>query len=194
VPWVVWAVVGAAVGAALAPFGRRVVARYAPAPGPAGYVAGSALLMAAAAAGGPSWRTAALCWAAAFAVPLAVIDIRVHRLPDPLTLPCAAGCLGLLAPTPGAPRALLGALVVGGVFGLLALVAPFGWGDAKLGLTLGALLAWRGWAAVFQGVFAGFLLAAAYGLVLLAGRRARGGDPIPFGPFLVLGAALVLGA
>lgn len=185
---------GALLGAALAPGARAVVARYAQAPPLRLLVVGSALVMAAAAAGGPSWRTAALCWAAAFAVPLAVIDVRVHRLPDPLTLPCAAGCLALLAPTGAGLRALVGALVVGGAFGLLALVAPFGWGDAKLGLALGALLAWQGWPAVFQGVFAGFVLAAGFGLGLVAVRRARRSDPIPFGPFLMLGAALVLAA
>jgi hypothetical protein len=41
-----------------------------------------------------AWELAALAWLTLLAVPLAFIDVAVHRLPDPLT---AAACIGIFA-------------------------------------------------------------------------------------------------
>jgi leader peptidase (prepilin peptidase)/N-methyltransferase len=145
------------------------------------------------------WHDLALLWAAGCAIPAAVIDLRERRLPDRLTLPGAFGTLVLLGVagtlgdrTGSALRALVAAGVLGAAFWLLALAAPIGLGDAKLALTLGAALGWYGWGAVLAGVFTGFLLAGVAGLLLVAVGRARLGDPIPFGPFLVAGATLAI--
>jgi leader peptidase (prepilin peptidase) / N-methyltransferase len=54
------------------------------------------------------------------------------------------------------------------------------------------MLAWRGWAALIVGGFAGFLFAAVYGIALLASRRATRKYQIPFGPFMIAGAFLVI--
>ncbi|MGW1950309.1 hypothetical protein ACWCRC_39150 [Streptomyces sp. NPDC001940] len=68
-----------------------------------------------------------------------------------------------------------------------------GFGDVKLALTIGAVL---GWLTLLLGPFAGYLIAAAHGVALLARGKATGKTPLPFGPSLLLGAlvGVALGA
>ncbi|NUV66481.1 prepilin peptidase [Streptomyces sp. CAI-121] len=139
------------------------------------------------------------------AVLLAVVDRRVHRLPDVLTLPLAAAAVLLLggaALLPGHAGSwtsgLLGGLALGGFYLLLFLINPngMGFGDVKLALALGVALGWYGWTVLFLGGFAGFLFGAAYGLALVLLRRAGRRTGIPFGPFMAAGAltGVLLGA
>ncbi|AXG80027.1 prepilin peptidase [Streptomyces paludis] len=140
-----------------------------------------------------------------FAVLLALVDRRVHRLPDQVTLPLAAGAavlLGAAALLPGGAgsyaTALLGGLALGGCYVVLFLINPngLGFGDVKLALSLGVALGWYGWLVLFVGAFAGFLLGAVYGVGLMLLRRAGRKSAIPFGPFMIVGALLgiLLGA
>jgi leader peptidase (prepilin peptidase) / N-methyltransferase len=149
----------------------------------------------------PGLVLAAACWLAVCAVALAWIDVAVQRLPDVLTALAYAGTVGLLllaAATGGhwadLLRAAGGGLALAAVYLALAVIsrAAIGLGDAKLSASLGTMLAWSGWAALAAGVFAGFLLAAVYGLGLLVSGRATGGQRIPFGPFMVAGTLLVV--
>ncbi|MFD5902780.1 prepilin peptidase [Streptomyces microflavus] len=139
------------------------------------------------------------------AVLLATVDRRVHRLPDPLTLPLAAAAVLLLggaALLPGHAGSwtsgLLGGPALGGFYFLLFLINPngMGFGDVKLALALGVALGWYGWEVLFLGGFAGFLFGAAYGLGLVLLRRAGRRTGIPFGPFMIVGAltGILLGA
>ncbi|MFD5447517.1 prepilin peptidase [Streptomyces sp. NPDC127100] len=130
---------------------------------------------------------------------LAVVDLRVRRLPDPLTLPLAGTALALLGVTALVPEhagewttALLGALALGAGYFLLFLINPAGmaFGDVKLALGAGAVLGWYGWPTVMLGTFAGFLLGAVYGGALVVAGRAGRGTAIAFGPFLLTGALL----
>jgi leader peptidase (prepilin peptidase)/N-methyltransferase len=139
---------------------------------------------------------AAMCWLAACSVPLALIDARIRRLPDPLTAAAYAGTLALLAVAAAAGahwgqlgRAAAGGAVLAGCLLALALVGPgaVGLGDVKLAASAGTALAWYGWGLLVAGVFAGLLLAACYGLVLLVLGRATLRHQIPFGPFLLAG-------
>ena len=57
----------------------------------------------------------------------------------------------------------------------------------KLALFLGAVLGWYGWRTVVIGAFAGYLLAALYGVGLILTRRAGRQRVIPFGPFVPVG-------
>ncbi|MEU0381520.1 A24 family peptidase [Streptomyces cyaneofuscatus] len=158
-----------------------------------------------AAATGPRPELAAWLLLAPPAVLLATVDRRVHRLPDPLTLPLAAAAVLLLggaALLPGHAGSwasgLLGGLVLGGFYLLLFLINPngMGFGDVKLALALGVALGWYGWEVLFLGGFAGFLFGAAYGLGLVLLRRAGRRTGIPFGPFMIAGAlvGVLLGA
>ncbi|MEU4036204.1 prepilin peptidase [Streptomyces collinus] len=146
------------------------------------------------------WLLLAPVW-----VLLAAVDLRVRRLPDPLTLPLAAAALALLGlaallpeHTGHWPTALYGTLALGGGYFALFLVnsAGMGFGDVKLALGAGAVLGWYGWPTVLLGAFAGFLLGALYGGALVVARRADRKTAIPFGPFLLAGtvAGLLIGA
>ncbi|WP_190196035.1 prepilin peptidase [Streptomyces djakartensis] len=132
---------------------------------------------------------------------LTVVDFRVRRLPDPLTLPFAGAALALLGLTALVPEhagqwttALLGSLALGGGYFALFLINPagMGFGDVKLALGTGAVLGWYGWPTVMLGTFAGFLLGALYGGALVVARRADRKTAIAFGPFLITGAFLGL--
>ncbi|MGW1727403.1 prepilin peptidase [Streptomyces sp. NPDC002306] len=136
---------------------------------------------------------------------LAVVDFRVQRLPDVLTLPFAAAALALLGVAALLPEhagdwltALWGALALGGGYFVLFLINPggMGFGDVKLALGTGAVLGWYGWPTVMLGTFAGFLFGAVYGGVLVVARGAGRKTSIAFGPFLIAGAfaGLLIGA
>ncbi|PJE96623.1 prepilin peptidase [Streptomyces carminius] len=175
-------------------------------PGAAGTAAVTAAvcaLLAAAVGGRPELGVWLLL--APFAVLLAAVDRRVHRLPDVVTLPLAAACaalLGVAALLPGAggswPGALLGGSALGAVYLGLFLASPrgMGLGDVKLAVPVGTALGWYGWGTLLTGAFAGFALGAVHGMSLVVLRRASRETAMPFGPFMVAGAlaGLVLGA
>ncbi|MFD7674361.1 prepilin peptidase [Streptomyces anulatus] len=183
-----------------------------PAPGPVAYAPGVlaplvTVVACVALAAATGARPELIGWLALtpVAVLLAVVDRRVHRLPDPLTLPLAAAVVLLLggaALLPGHAGSwtsgLLGGLALGGFYFLLFLINPngMGFGDVKLALALGVALGWYGWTVLFVGGFAGFLFGALYGLALVLLRRAGRRTGIPFGPFMLGGAVtgLLLGA
>ncbi|MBP5937678.1 prepilin peptidase [Streptomyces acidiscabies] len=141
-----------------------------------------------------AWLLLAPAW-----VLLAVVDVRVRRLPDPLTWGLAVAAPALLGVAALVPdhagewtTALLGAVVLGAAILVLHLLNPegMGYGDAKLAVGLGAVLGWYGWDTVLLGAFAGFALGAGYGGVLAVVRRSGRGTTIAFGPFLIAGAVL----
>ena len=68
----------------------------------------------------------------------------------------------------------------------------FGLGDAKLALSVGALLGWYGWPVLLAGLVLAFALSALVGLGLLPARRVRWSTHLPFGPFLIVATALTL--
>ncbi|MEU4150323.1 A24 family peptidase [Streptomyces sp. NPDC026659] len=135
------------------------------------------------------------------AVLLAAVDLRVRRLPDPLTLPLAATTLTLLALAALVPEhaghwltALYGTLALGTGYLALHLLNPsgMGFGDVKLAPALGAALGWYGWPTLMLGTLAAFASGALYGLTLVAFRKADRKSTIPFGPFLLTGTFLGL--
>jgi len=67
-----------------------------------------------------------------------------------------------------------------------------GYGDVRLALVLGLGLGWLGVQAVLLGFFAANLLGAIIGLSLIAAKKMRRDQPIPYGVFLALGAALAI--
>ncbi len=153
---------------------------------------------------GPLGERVALAWWLGCAVPLVLVDLAVHRLPDRLTWPAAVGTwalLGVAAATGAGAGAWLRAVTAGVALGLAFATTTlllgrrgFGLGDAKLALGVGALLGWQGWGVVVTGLVLTFLLSALVGVVLLASRRVGWSSHLPFGPFLVAGtcAALLL--
>jgi leader peptidase (prepilin peptidase)/N-methyltransferase len=156
----------------------------------------AALLAVVAVRVGPSPLLPAWLWLAGWAVLLTVVDLQHKLLPNRALLPATAGAAVLLT---GAAvvtgdwsallRAVLSAVALGVVLYLMALVTPngLGLGDVKLGPLLGLYLGWLGVAAVFLGVFLGFVVQAVLALVLLAARRVTTDTQLPFGPALLAG-------
>jgi leader peptidase (prepilin peptidase) / N-methyltransferase len=138
--------------------------------------------------------------AAAFLVPLVLIDLRERRLPDGLTLGGTASLLILLAlggaltgdlgPLTGA---ILGALAMAGLLLALHLASPsgMGFGDVKLGLLLGVVVGSRSPALVLVALLVAGTLGAGIGVVLMVRHRRRD-VTLPFGPCLIIGAAVAL--
>ncbi|MER6219569.1 prepilin peptidase [Streptomyces sp900105755] len=184
----------------------KTATTHAPAPAPAPLALATATVCAALAlATGTRPELAVWLLLAPVGVLLAVVDFRVQRLPDPLTLPLAAAALALLGVAALLPEhagdwltSLYAALALAGAYFVLFLVNPggMGFGDVKLALGTGAVLGWYGWPTVLLGTFAGFLLGALYGGALVVLRRAGRKTAIAFGPFLIAGAfaGLLVGA
>ena len=151
---------------------------------------------------GASPALPAFCFLAAVSVALAFIDVTHQRLPDLLTLPSypvAIVALGAATPFvrhgPGhLVHAIIGLAGALAFYLILALIYPagIGWGDVKLSGLLGLYLGWTGLGALVTGLAAGFVLAAAAGLALIAAGRATRRSQIAFGPFMVVGALAVI--
>jgi leader peptidase (prepilin peptidase)/N-methyltransferase len=148
------------------------------------------------------WELPAFLALAGVAVLLALIDLRHHLLPDRVVLPAIAAGAVLLAlagavegNVSAVVRAGVAAVVLFAVFLVLALIAPsgLGMGDVKLAALLGLYLGWLGWNVVVLGAAAGFVVQAALAVVLLAVRRIGLKGELPFGPAMLLGAALAIG-
>lgn len=143
---------------------------------------------------------AALAWMAAAGIVLAAIDASKRRLPDAILAPTLVGVVALLIAAglvDHRPHQLLQALISGAAafaaFTLLALATSgLGFGDCKLAALLGVALGWFSWRTLFAGITLGFLLAALYLLPrMMAGRSARS-ERIAFGPFMLMGALIIL--
>jgi leader peptidase (prepilin peptidase)/N-methyltransferase len=156
---------------------------------------------------GLTWHTGILWAFLAALVIVTFIDLEHQIVPDRITLPGIA--IGLtwsvltallfsrphgtpLSFSPPAPLdALLGTLVGGGILYLVAVLSRggMGGGDIKLTAMVGAFLGWR---AALLTIFLGTLSGSVIALLLLASGKKSRKDPMPFGPFLVLGAVLAL--
>lgn len=134
-------------------------------------------------------------------VALTFIDLEHHRLPDAIVLKLyPAGLVGLalaglLSGAWPLATAAIGVaawvVVIGGVW-FVSGGRGMGFGDVKLAPILGATLGWVGVSAAVIGLFSAFALGALVGIVLILARRAGRKSAIPFGPFLVVGAAIGL--
>lgn len=163
------------------------------------------------------WLVLAAClYFAVMAVRLTIIDVRHHLLPNRIVFPSygIAGALlagaalavvfsGALTGMPDADAALFGVpglrIVAGGAvlwlfYFVLRLIYPpgMGFGDVKLAGVLGLYLGYLGWSHVFAGTFAAFLFGGLWSLVVLAARRGTLKSAIPFGPFMLAGAAAAM--
>ncbi len=121
------------------------------------------------------------------------VDLEHQIVPDRITLPGIA--LGLLLGSTLLPvgwqASLAGALLGGGLFYLIVVASRggMGGGDVKLIAMIGAFLGWKG---VLLTIFLAALVGSLVGIFLMVFMGKGRKDPIPFGPFLALGALLTL--
>lgn len=138
---------------------------------------------------------------AALSCVLGVIDVRTHRVPNRLILPAVPLLLGLLlsACALGAEWTRFGGAVLGGAllfcfYLALRIASPagMGGGDVKLAGVVGLMLGWWGWSALALGAVAGFVLGGAFGVGVILLRRGNRRTRIPFAPFMLGGAWIVI--
>lgn len=143
------------------------------------------------------WTAIALLFVSALVV-VTFIDLDHQIIPDEISLPgIVIGFLVSFAGIGPAPLdSLLGILLGGGTLWLVAAgyerlrgIEGMGGGDIKLLAMIGAFLGWR---AVLVTVMVGSLTGALVGGARVAFGRAGSEVPIPFGPFLALGALVAL--
>ena len=125
------------------------------------------------------------------------IDIDYQIIPDVITYPGIVLGIGLSVFLPvGIVDSLIGFLVGGGLFYLVAEASlrilkqdGMGGGDIKLIAMIGAFLGWQSvLLTIFLSSLGGALLGGAFMLIKGWGRK----TPIPFGPFLALGAIIAM--
>jgi len=146
---------------------------------------------------------------------LSIIDFRHYIIPDSLNL--SLGILGVilvvvktLNPKPSTLRPnfmgyysslftfsnkvwlnhLFGLVFAAFVFWLIIFLSKgkgMGWGDFKLACALGLIF---GWPDILMVFILSFLLGGLSGIILIILKKKRLKEAVPFGPFLVLGAAL----
>jgi leader peptidase (prepilin peptidase)/N-methyltransferase len=150
----------------------------------------------------------------AYFILVVVIDVEHRLILHPTSAFGAILSLGLGAWMHGFPRTLLGGAAGFGVmlffylFGLLLIRLlnrwrglslgdedgeALGFGDVILGGVLGLILGWPG---VFASIFLTILLAGAasflYIILMVALQRYQSNQTLPYGPFLVLGAVILI--
>ena len=135
-------------------------------------------------------------------VALAVIDARTKLLPNRIVFPLyAVGLAGfglitaLRRDAPGVRdlvTAVVSMAVLYGLFYLIAMFGPMGYGDVKLAGVIGLYLGWRGVPVVYVGVLLGTVSAALVSLIVIATRSARHQTwrrlEVAYGPYLLFGA------
>ena len=131
-------------------------------------------------------------------------DLKHRLVLDLITLPSLALALVLanLSPDLSIVRALFGILIGGGLMLPFAVVSEifhdgqgFGWGDVKLAMVIGAMTGMSlnyGQLYALWALIAGTIIGGVVTILLLVIRRVGFRDALPYGPYLVVGAGLIL--
>ena len=140
---------------------------------------------------GPALASLAFLVLTYILIAIALIDLEQRIIPNRLTLPLIILGLTFRAFQGALVPALLGALAGGGLLFLIALVYPkgMGFGDVKLLAMTGIFL---GWYQVLISLFVGSFLGVLVMVPLLLLKKIERKTPVPFGPFLVIGALVVM--
>lgn len=134
-------------------------------------------------------------------VAISAIDFDLQIIPKRIVYPTIFASVPLLALAALAQNdwTSFRHALIGGVAALVALfvihlIQPngMGFGDVRLAFVLGLFLGWLSLGHVLSGLFLGVVLLAVIGIVLWALRIASLKDHMAFGPFLALGAAVVV--
>lgn len=143
------------------------------------------------------WLGWVLCgYIAVVTLPLAIIDIREHRLPNRLVVPGLAvtllAVLGELVVQGNSVPVLCATVAFGGFF-VLSLWGGLGMGDVKLAPVLGGASGFLGGEVALAALVLAFVLGGMAALAMIIVRRIRRirrgqrSPNIPFGPFMLVG-------
>jgi leader peptidase (prepilin peptidase)/N-methyltransferase len=135
-------------------------------------------------------------------VALSLIDLETKLLPNAIVYPSVIVGIPLLAITTVLVgesfstwlRGLEGMAAGAAVFFVIALIYPagMGMGDVKLAGLIGLFVGYLSWGYLVAALFLAFLTGAIVGVVLMGVGKAGRKTAIPFGPFMALGAVLVV--
>ena len=133
----------------------------------------------------------------ALALPLAITDIREHRLPNKYTIPAlsystvALSLAGVVSQDLKRLAIAVGVMVITLGFGyLLSSLDLLGFGDSKFLANSNLILCWFNPVLAIMALTLGFGLAAIASLIMLARKRIGFKDPVALGPYLILGFCL----
>lgn len=155
-------------------------------------LATAALFALAATEFGATLWTLAVFILSAFAVVTVFVDIDHLLILDVVTVPVAVVGLTVALLSGKGLDALEGAAIGVGIFGVIYFAtrgAGLGFGDVKLAGCLGLYLGLAGSIAAFA---AAFIIGAVLAIPVLLTRKRRAKDVLPLGPFLILGALIVI--
>lgn len=148
---------------------------------------------------GLALESLAFAYLAALGVVLTAIDLDVHRLPNVLVLPAYPVLLVLLTAQSAVAgewwplaQAGIGGVALSAFYFLAFVLYPggMGFGDVKLAGVIGIALGWLGWGPLVVGSFSAFLIGGVVGGILLASGKVKRRGGIPFGPWMIVGAAV----
>ena len=131
-------------------------------------------------------------------ITLAMIDIDTQLLPDNITLPLlwlglfvnlGNGFTDIRSAVIGAIAGYLFLWLIFWIFKLITGKEGMGYGDFKL---LAAIGAWFGWSMLPLVILSSSLGGAIIGVGIIAASKEKRNMPIPFGPFLAIGALIAL--
>lgn len=150
---------------------------------------------------GASWTLPAYLVLVTASVALTMTDVAVKRLPNRIVfLADAVGAVLLVAGAllDGEPGRLvgaaIGAMAYSGILLLIHLVVPhgLGFGDVKLAVLLGMFLGYLGLWEVALGFFLAYLFGGVLSVVLVVTKIRSMKDAIPFGPYMMAAALVVV--
>lgn len=150
---------------------------------------------------GYAWELPAYVILLAALLALSSIDLELLVLPKRVIYPTLGLVTLLLAVASAATqdwdRLAIGAICAAAwfvVFFFLNFASPrlLGFGDVRLAPLLGLSLGWLGWRYLVLGFFSANLIGAVIGISLIATKRMRRDQPVPYGVFLAAGTALAI--
>ncbi len=161
----------------------------------------SALFAGVAARVGFHWSLPAFLIFMSSLLALAFIDLEHMMLPKRIIYPSLAGIVVSFIAAAGVEHEWHRFLVAGicavawfTLFFLLNLISPrvLGFGDVRLAPMLGLGLGWFGIRYVLLGFFAANLVGAVIGITLIAMKKMKRDQPVPYGVFLAAGATIAI--
>ena len=150
---------------------------------------------------GAHWAVPGFVVFVACLIVVTATDLRLFLIPNRIVYPTLACTVVLLGGAailghhgPALRHAAVGGVCAWAALLVMHLINPRGmaFGDVRLAAVIGAYEGWLGYNHVVLALFLGFVAAAVVGGALIVTRRRSAKDPVPFGPFLAVGALTAL--